>query len=205
MAEAKYKQRLKDILHKFKVDPKSLGIKLEEEIKLEAEAKLMDGSSIFSSASEWAVGVDVYTKDADGNPVPAPMGEYTLEDGSIIAVDESGIVAEIAAPQMEQEMSTDDLFKALEGLSARVAALETEKQNLVEELSAEKEKNNKISTEMKSISTELSSLKKLPASSSVKDRTEVSLSSNTSKKEEKPYSQMSIRERIQFNLENKKN
>lgn len=199
-----YKQRLKDILQKFSVDPKALGIKLEEEIKLEAEAKLMDGSSIYSSASEWAVGVDCYTKDADGNPVPAPAGEYELEDGSKLVIGDDGLVAEIMTPDMEEEMSSEDMFKAIESLTERVAALETEKQAITSELATEKEKHQKSSNEINSLKTELASLKKAPASSSVKDRNAVALSSIKGEKSTKSFEQMSLKERILSNLETKK-
>ena len=199
-----YKQRLKDILQKFSVDPKSLGIKLEEEIKLEAEAKLMDGSSIYSSASEWAVGVDCYTKDADENPVPAPAGEYELEDGSKLVVGEDGLVAEIMTPDMDEEMSKEDIFKAIESLSERVALLENEKQALTEELASEKTKQQKSSNEINSLKTELASLKKSPASSSVKDRNAVALASTKAEKQPKSFEQMSLKERILSNLEAKK-
>lgn len=199
-----YKQKIKDIFQKFNVNPKSLGIKLEDEIKLEAEAKLMDGSMIYSSASEWAVGVDCYTKDADGNPVPTPAGEYELEDGTKVIVGEDGLVAEIMTPDAEEEMSTEDIFALVSSLTERVAALESDKQSLVEELAAEKDKRSKTANEVNSLKTELASLKKAPATSSVKERNAVALSRNTASDSSKPFAAMTLKERILSNLENKK-
>lgn len=198
-----YKEKFKSLLQKFNVDPKSLGIKLEDDIKLEAEMKLMDGTSIFSSASEFAIGVDVYTKDADGNPIPAASGEYELEDGTKLIVGEDGLVAEMMTPDMTEEMSKDDIFALVTSLTERVSALETEKKQLADQLSAEQSKREKVATELSSVKNELNILKKAPASPSIKDRSAVALASNASRPE-KSFSEMTMRERIQYNLESKK-
>jgi hypothetical protein len=202
MSAAKYKQRIKELFQKLSVDSKELGIQLESDIKLESEAKLADGSMIYSSASEWAVGSDVFTKDAEGNAVPAPAGEYQLENGSMVIVDDNGLVAEIKTPDMEEEMSKEDMFAIVTSLADRISALEQERTALVEELSAEKKKNEKISGDLTSMRTELSSLKKAPAASSVKDRSQVKLSSSAAPAE-KSFSEMNLRERIEYNFKNK--
>ena len=196
MAEAKYKQKLREIFEKLSVDPKALGIKLESVVKLEAEAKLADGSSIYSSAAEWAIGVDCYTKDADGNPVPAPAGEYMLEDGSMIIIDDKGMVSEIKTPNMEEEMSKEDIFAIVTSLAERISSLEKERGSLIAELASEKKKSAKVENDLSSIRTELSSIKSAPAAASIKDRNNVKLSSAPSKS----FDQMSLRERIEFNL-----
>ncbi len=48
-------------------------------VKFAVEGTLADGTKIYSTADEWVVGVDIFTLDADGNPVPVPAGEYLLE------------------------------------------------------------------------------------------------------------------------------
>jgi hypothetical protein len=202
MSAAKYKQRIMELFQKLSIDSKELGIQLESDIKLESEAKLADGTMIYSSASEWSVGSDVFTKDAEGNAVPAPAGEYQLEDGSMLIVDDKGLVAEIKTPDMEEEMSKEDMFAMVSSLADRISALEQERTSLVEELSAEKKKNEKISGDLTAMRTELSSLKKAPAVSSVKDRSQVKLSSSAAPAE-KSFSEMSLRERIQYNFKNK--
>ena len=87
-------QKVRDIFASFKIDPKD--IFLEEDVNLEIEAKLADGTSIFTSATEWAVGADVYTKDDTGTSVPLAEGDYTLEDGRTISVGADAKVAEIS-------------------------------------------------------------------------------------------------------------
>ena len=199
-----YKQKIKDIFQKFNVNPKSLGIKLEDEIKLEAEAKLMDGSMIYSSASEWAVGVDIYTKDEEGNPIPVPAGEYQLEDGTMVIVGDDGLVVEMKKMEEEEEMSTEDIFALVSSLTERVSALESDKQSLMEELAAEKDRRSKTANEVNSLKTELSSLKKSPATNSIKEKKSIALSQSNAAAPSKSFEQMTLKERILSNLENKK-
>jgi hypothetical protein len=88
-----------------------------------------------------AVGVEVFIEDAEGNRTPAENGDYTLEDGSIVKV-EDGKVAEILEP--EADVETEDVEAAEEpdalvALEERVAALEalvTELQQTIAEMSA---------------------------------------------------------------------
>jgi hypothetical protein len=125
---------------------------------------LSDGTKIYSTASEWVAGVDIYTQDAEGNPVPVPAGEYILEDGvTMVTVGEDGMVAMIGEMEVETEMSSEDLVAVIGQLSERIAALEVEKTELA---AAVESANN----EVKSVKAELSSVKKAPAVPSVKSQ-----------------------------------
>jgi hypothetical protein len=199
MSQANYKQRLKDILTKFNVSPKSIGVKFEEELKLEIEAALQDGSKIYSSASEWQVGADAFMKDAEDNATPCAAGDYTLEDGTILSIGEDGLVAAITP--MAEEMSSEDVFKVLESMSERIAALEAKNNELATELAATKQTESEADAKIEKLQTELSALKKAPAATSVKDKTTVKLS--TTAAPTKSFAQMTVLERIKFNLENK--
>ena len=128
------------------------------------EGTLSDGTKIYSTASEWVAGVDIYTQDAEGNPVPVPAGEYILEDGvTMVTVGEDGMVAMIGEIEVETEMSSEDLVSVISTLSeqianqnTRISALEGEKTELAAALAASK--------------TELASVKKAPAVPSVKSQ-----------------------------------
>lgn len=85
-------------------------VDLEEEKPTEkeevtyAEATLEDGTVIMTTADEWAEGVDVFVLNNEGEQIPVPQGEYTLNDGRILMVAEEGIVASISeAPEEEVE------------------------------------------------------------------------------------------------------
>lgn len=74
---------------------------LDNEVKLEFQAKLTDGTIIVSEADELAVGVSVMVLAEDGTTMPLPIGDYQIDDekGTSFSVEEEGIVAEI----MEEE------------------------------------------------------------------------------------------------------
>jgi hypothetical protein len=160
------KEQIKSVFNKYGIDPSTVGIKFEEETAAEApatelqfavEGTLSDGTKIYSTANEWVVGVDIYTTDAEGNPVPVPAGEYMLEDGvTQVVVGEDGMVAEISREEQETEMSSEDLVAVIGSLSERISALEGEKTELAAALAASK--------------TELASVKKAPAVPSVKSQ-----------------------------------
>ena len=168
------KEQIKSVFNKYGIDPSTVGIKFEEEttateapateLKFAVEGTLSDGTKIYSTANEWVVGVDIYTMDAEGNPVPVPAGEYLLEDGvTKVVVGEDGMVAEIQREEQSTEMSSEDLVAVIGSLSERIAVLESEKT----ELAAAVESAKKDADAVKS---ELASVKKAPAVPSVKSQ-----------------------------------
>lgn len=168
------KEQIKSVFNKYGIDASSVGIKFEEEtaaaeapateVKFAVEGTLADGTKIYSTANEWVVGVDIYTQDAEGNPVPVPAGEYLLEDGvTTVYVGEDGMVSEISREEQSTEMSSEDLVAVIGQLSERIAALEVEKT----ELAAAVENAKKDAEALK---TELASVKKAPAVPSVKSQ-----------------------------------
>jgi hypothetical protein len=167
------KEQIKSVFSKYGIDPSSVGIKFEEEtateapateVKFAVEGTLSDGTKIYSTADEWVVGVDIYTQDAEGNPVPVPAGEYLLEDGvTKVVVGEDGLIAEIEREEQSTEMSSEDLVAVIGQLSERIAALETEKTELAAAIESAK-------NETASVKAELASVKKAPAVPSVKSQ-----------------------------------
>ena len=61
-----------------------LGIELSEESVTLAVMKLENGTEIESESFE--VGKDVFIKNEDGDSIPLPVGDYTLEDGTLLSV-----------------------------------------------------------------------------------------------------------------------
>ena len=168
------KEQIKSVFNKYGIDPSTVGIKFEEEsaaaeapateVKFAVEGTLADGTKIYSTADEWVVGVDIYTQDAEGNPVPVPAGEYLLEDGvTKVVVGEDGTIAEIEKEEQSTEMSSEDLVAVIGQLSERIAALEGEKTELA--AAVESAKND-----AEAIKAELASVKKAPAVPSVKSQ-----------------------------------
>ena len=170
------KENLKAIFQKFNINPEVHGVQFSDdsveavaEIKLAASGKLADGTEIYSTADAWGIGVDVFTKDADGNPVALVEGEYILEDGSTISVGADGMIAEIESAETKEEMSSDDLLAVIDSLSNRVSALETERTELSAQLADATQSKDAVTTELANTKTELSAMKKAPAAPSVRE------------------------------------
>ena len=166
------KEQIKSVFSKYGIDPSTVGIKFEEETAAEAttveiqfavENTLQDGTMIYSTADAWGIGVDIFTKDDQGNPVPLPEGDYMLQDGSTISVGSDGKVAEISAVESATEMSSEDLVAVIGSLSERIAALEAEKTELAAAVESAKK-------DADAVKAELASVKKAPAVPSVKSQ-----------------------------------
>jgi hypothetical protein len=62
------------------------------------EAKLNDGVTIVAWDSELLVGEVLYVITEEGK-LPAPIGVHTFEDGTIVEVDESGLILSVTMPE----------------------------------------------------------------------------------------------------------
>lgn len=72
---------------------------------LQMYAKIATDGGDIEVMGDLVVGADVFVSGEDGEPIPAPDGNYTTEDGKVIVVS-GGIVSEIKdaeAPSEEQE------------------------------------------------------------------------------------------------------
>ena len=83
-----------------------LGVELSEEVKLE-QMKLENGTVLEAEAFEKDNEVFIVTED---ERVPVPNGEYQLEDGKILVVNEGIIsdIKEIESEEVEEEEATSD-------------------------------------------------------------------------------------------------
>jgi hypothetical protein len=70
-----------------------------EKVEL-AQVKTADGAAIFDAES-FDVGQAVFIVTEEGN-IPVPMGEYILEEGLKIKVDEQGVIVEVEAEGAEE-------------------------------------------------------------------------------------------------------
>jgi len=82
-----------------------LGVELSEEVKLE-QMKLENGTVLEAEAFEKDNEVFIVTED---EKVPVPSGEYQLEDGKILVVEE-GIISDIKEmeEEVEEEATSDE-------------------------------------------------------------------------------------------------
>ena len=94
------------LVHELKGEDENGLTKAEAEqvhTKFMAESLLEDGTTmIVSPSDEWAAEVEVYVS-ADGEQMPLPIGEYVLQDGSMIVVENDGVVANYTPANVEEE------------------------------------------------------------------------------------------------------
>ena len=112
------------------------------EIALMAEANLKDGTLIGTDAEEWTVGVLAYVVTEEGDKMPLPTGEFELEDGRVMVI-EDGTVTEIRdAVVVEEEVIEEEAIEASVSKKELIAVLEelskdfdSKIENLAKELS----------------------------------------------------------------------
>jgi hypothetical protein len=138
------------------------GLKPEEaeqvhEVKFMVESMLEDGTTnIASPSDEWSSGVEVYII-ADGEQMPLPTGEYVLADGSLLTVENDGIVANYTPAQAEEEEgeNIEQDANAVAEAPAPTPQAKSVIESVVKETKFEAEK------EIESLKAELSALKGL--------------------------------------------
>lgn len=128
---------------------------------LQMYAKIATDGGDIEVMGDLVVGADVFVSGEDGEPIPAPDGNYTTEDGKVIVVS-GGIVSEIkeaeapsdeqdeALAEDEQEQTPDEVAEdvardiaeneILTALEARVTALENTLTELVNALAMSSDK-----------------------------------------------------------------
>ena len=74
------------------------------EIKLEI-VKLMDGTAV--EVERFEVGYPAFIVAEDGSKTPAPTGDHTISDGTVITIDENGLISEISTAEEEVEATED--------------------------------------------------------------------------------------------------
>lgn len=103
---------IKDTLNDFKNDllialnlkEKKVEVKDDEVIEVKmGSAKSQDGEIIFEYEGDMPqVGGAIWVVAEDGTKVPVPVGDYTMEDGSVLKVQEDGVIASFGMPEVEE-------------------------------------------------------------------------------------------------------
>lgn len=85
-----------------------------------ATAVLQGGQEIQTAAEEWAIGVDVFVVNDEGEQIPLPDGEYTLEDGTEFTV----VDGKVDTWAMPEEAPAEEAKKDEEKMSEDVLTRE---------------------------------------------------------------------------------
>ena len=187
----------------FKLEAKEGKVALSKEspVKLMAEATTADGQMIATPADEWANGVEVFIVDADGNPSPAPDGEYTLDNGSKIVV-AGGVATEVTTVEVETEteMSSDDIKAVLGQMGEQINALQEQVNNLTTERDTATAELAKVKEANTSLTKQVTELSKAPAAKTAKEEAKTNLKKEEKPAASKPFSQMNYLERIKAQM-----
>jgi hypothetical protein len=129
------------------------------QVKL-ATAKLKDGTVV--EAEEFVPGAALVIVAEDGSKSPAPAGEHTLEDGTVVLVDESGSLVSLkpleAAEDVEEVVEEE---KEAEKVKMEEEGSESVVEEAVKEAIAEKieEAMKKVMMAMEPLVTEMADMK----------------------------------------------
>lgn len=122
---------------------------LNIEVKLE-EQKLENGTVVSAEAFEKGKEIFIVTDD---EKVAMPVGEYILEDGRLVVVEEEGIIADVREVSDEvptKEEETEDLEEEVkEEMSYATKEELAEVKTMVEEIKAMLEPKEEMSEEVK--------------------------------------------------------
>ena len=102
------KERISELFDKYSVE---LEVEEKQEVKF-ATATLESGQEIQTEAESFAVGASVFVVNDEGEQIPLPDGEYTLQDGSMLVVAEGAVTevkeAEAEEPAVEAEEDKEE-------------------------------------------------------------------------------------------------
>ena len=204
----------------------ALGLDKQEEVSLEFQAKLEDGTIIVSTAESLEAGVDVSVLTEDGTTMLLPVGEYKTEDGQGFSVEVEGVVAELyekeeevveeeATEETEKEEMNEETTEEVEETEAvefdsvafmdevksvvvdLMSNVNTEIENLKSELAELKSTNEELSSEKEKLSAQVVELSNEPAANPVDINKFSALGKELSKSD---IAKMSKRERILYNI-----
>jgi outer membrane murein-binding lipoprotein Lpp len=113
-----------------------------KEVKLEI-AKLEDGTEVEIEGDD--ISVLVKQEGEEVEKVPAPVGEHTLEDGSVVVVKEEGKIDEVKPKAETEEVEAKD-EKEMD-LASEVETLKEEMAKIKEEMKAMKPEKEEMAKE----------------------------------------------------------
>ena len=108
-----------------------------------AEGVLADGTIVKFDKLEAGGVISIVTDEGE---VPAPVGEHELEDGTMIIIVETGIIAEVKAPEEEADVEVE--VEVVEEMSADVVNYDAKFQEISEAFNS---KMSEIETKVTSL------------------------------------------------------
>ena len=143
-------------------------VKETEEVKL-GSVKTQEGDVVFEYEGETpAEGSAIWVTAEDGTKVPVPVGEYTLEDGSVLVVSEEGVIASVGQPEVEEaeaEMEAEPEAASTNGTDIVKQVQESIKSIMIK---YKEDQDKKFDELKKSFDNQILELKEQPAAKKIK-------------------------------------
>jgi hypothetical protein len=155
---------------------------IQEEVKVElAQAKLENGTVVESESFKAGDEIFIITDD---EKVAMPVGEYVMEDGKLLVVEEEGLIADYKevsddVPEKEDEMAEDDEAAVDDwaGMEKRIKNLEDAIADIKSKI-GEKEDFEKLEQEVKQQLSETPAAEAITHNPEVKKKTHLKYAQN---------------------------
>ena len=118
--------RINELFTKF-----NLSLSTVEKTELMAEATLENGTIIFTDAEGFEDGSEVYIVNEEGEKIPLPDGDYTLEDGRTMTIADGGKISK--SDEKVEELKEEIKEDVKEDVKEELAEDEEEKVEEVKE------------------------------------------------------------------------
>jgi hypothetical protein len=175
----------------------------KEQMKFE-DITLEDGTIV--SADSMEVGSAVFIM-VEEEKQPLPVGEYALADGSLLVIEEEGIIAEIkAAEEVEEEAPAEEMQEADNSKDALIEAIGV-LENLVQEFATIKTEFNTLKEKYESVKEEAKELEtKVEEFEKVGEEIKPNPEGNFNRVELSPleYSRLTSQQKVQYNINKSK-
>lgn len=147
-----------------------------------AEAKLENGTVIQAESMESGKEVFILTEE---EKIAMPVGEYQLEDGQVLIVEEEGIIASVGAKEetpeeeveaevaedLSEEVTEENLEEEKEEMSYATKEELAEVKSMIEEIKAMIDKKEEMSEEViEEVKEELSAVEKVTHNPETEDK-----------------------------------
>jgi hypothetical protein len=114
--------------------------------RVELEDRKLDNGTVIS-ADEFAEGQPVFIVTEDER-IPMPVGEYQMEDGSVLVVEEDGMIAAIKSGEAEEAVEEEVVEEEMSGTAAPKKVVES---NVVETHFSDEQKNELVEAILSSV------------------------------------------------------
>ena len=94
-------KRINELFNKF-----NLSLSTIEKSQLMAEATLENGTIVYTDAEGFEDGAEVYIVNEEGEKIPLPLGEYTLDSGEAFTIAEGGKIVKQGEGKGEGDKGT---------------------------------------------------------------------------------------------------